>query len=187
MSRRLTSPFPRHALQACGFRTGGQAIPAVGRLIQQRRRWWVAAVRQRPSGSRRQRCPARRRTPTGAGRGQNADVALRLLRINGTRQVVGFGAFTKLFQCGGLNVCVADIHNEPEAFPEVVGALHNNVQSLDASGGYISLGGDLSFTAFKIESDQNLKLVVQKHLPSCWPLRCGLAATLRPRTTLTRM
>jgi hypothetical protein len=45
----------------------------------------------------------------------------------------------------------------------------------------------LSFAAFKIESDQNLKLVVQKHLPSCWPLRCGLAATLRPRTTLTRM
>lgn len=75
-------------------------------------------------------------------------------------------------------MCVADIHNEPEAFPEVVGALHNNVQSLDASGGYISLGGDLSFAAFKIESDQNLKLVVQNISPhagryaAAWPRRC---------------
>lgn len=87
---------------------------------------------------------------------------------------MGFGAFTKLFQRGRLNVCVADIHDEPEAFPEVVGTLHNNVQSLDASGGYISLGGNLSFAAFKIESDQNLKLVVQKTSPLM------LAATLRP-------
>jgi hypothetical protein len=112
------------------------------------------------------------------GRGQNAHVAFRLLRIDGNWQVVGFGAFTELLQCGRLNVCVADIHNEPEAFPEVVRALHNNVQSLDASGGYISLGGDLSFTAFKIESDQNFKLVVQNISPhagryaAAWPRRC---------------
>lgn len=101
--------------------------------------------------------------------------------------MVGFGAFTKLFQSGRLNMCVADIHDEPEAFPEVVGALHNNIQSLDASGGYISLGGDLSFTAFKIESDQNLKLVVQNISPHVGRDAAASAATLRPRTTLTRM
>jgi hypothetical protein len=120
-------------------------------------------------------------------RGQNANVAFRLLRIDGNGQVVGFRAFAKLLQGGRLNACVADIHNEPEAFPEVVGALHNNVQGLDASGGYISLGGDLSFAAFKIESDQNLKLVVQNISPHAGRDAAALAATLRPRTTLTRM
>ncbi|WP_457973841.1 hypothetical protein [Arthrobacter sp. D1-17] len=111
-------------------------------------------------------------------RGQNANVAFRLLRIDGNGQVVGFGAFAKLLKGGRFDPCVADIHNEPEALPEVVGALYNNVQSLDVSGGYISLGGDLSFTAFKIESDQNLKLVVQNISPhagryaAAWPRRC---------------
>lgn len=136
------------------------------------------APRQRPSGGRRERSPARRDTHAGVGWGQNANVALRLLRIDGNWQVVGFRAFTKLLKCRRLDVRVADVHNEPEALPEVVGALHNNIQSLDASGGYISLGGDLSFAAFKIESDQNLKLVVQNISPhagryaATWPRRC---------------
>jgi hypothetical protein len=47
----------------------------------------------------------------------------------------------------------------------MVGALHDDVESLDASGGYISLRGHLGFTAFEIESDQNLKLVVQRTSP----------------------
>lgn len=62
-------------------------------------------------------------------------------------------------------MCVADVHYELQAFPKMVGALHDDVKSLDASGGYISLRGHLGFTAFEIESDQNLKLVVQRTSP----------------------
>jgi hypothetical protein len=62
MSRRLTSPFPQRALQAGGFRTGGQANPAVDRLIQQRGRWCVppsGSVHQAAaaSGARREETP----------------------------------------------------------------------------------------------------------------------------------
>jgi hypothetical protein len=67
--------------------------------------------------------------------------------------VVRFGAFPELFKSGGLDACVGDVHYELKALPEVVGALHDDVKSLDALGGYVALGGDLSLTAIEIHPD----------------------------------
>ncbi|WP_336885586.1 hypothetical protein [Arthrobacter sp. FW305-BF8] len=124
------------------------------------------------SSSRSDREAARSGARTAVGRGQDADVAFGLLRINGTRQVVRFGAFPQLFQRDGFDTGVADIDDELQALTEVVGALHNDVKSLDALGGYMSLGGDLSLTAVKVHADQYLELLVQNFSPHAWPRRC---------------
>lgn len=118
-----------------------------------------------------QRCPAGSgsRTADGSraavGRCQNTDIAFGLQRVDRYGQVVGLGAFTELLQGGGLDVRVADVHDQLKAFPEVVCTLHDNVESLDASGGYISLSGDLSLTAFQIQPDQDLELMVHRTSP----------------------
>ncbi|WP_185982184.1 hypothetical protein [Arthrobacter sp. KBS0703] len=67
--------------------------------------------------------------------------------------MVRFGAFPELFKSGRLDARVGDVHNELEALPEVVGALHDDVKGLDALGGYMSLGGDLSFAAIEVHPD----------------------------------
>jgi hypothetical protein len=67
--------------------------------------------------------------------------------------VVRFGAFPELFKSGGLDARVGDVHNELQALPEMVGTLHDDVKSLDALGGYMALGGDLSLTAIEIHPD----------------------------------
>ncbi|WP_157372454.1 hypothetical protein [Arthrobacter sp. Soil736] len=64
-----------------------------------------------------------------------------------------FGAFPELFKGRGFDARVGDVHNELEALPEVVGTLHDDVKSLDALGGYVPLGGDLSLTAIEIHPD----------------------------------
>lgn len=116
-------------------------------------------------GSHRQRCRRGGGYRTAVGRCQNADVALGLQRVDRAWQVVGLGAFTELLQCGGFNTRVADVHNKLKSLLEVVGTLHDDVQSLNASGGYISLGGNLSFAAFQIQPDQDLELMVQRTSP----------------------
>ncbi|MDQ1060014.1 hypothetical protein QFZ23_003915 [Arthrobacter globiformis] len=106
------------------------------------------------------------------GRGQDADVAFGLLRIDGTWKVVRFGAFPQLFKCDGFDTGVADIDDELQALTEVVGAFHNDVKSLDALGGYMSLGGDLSLAAVEVHADQYLELLVQNFSPHARPRRC---------------
>jgi hypothetical protein len=86
--------------------------------------------------------------------------------------VVRFGALPQLFKGNGLHPGVADIDDELQALTEVVGALHNDVKSLDALGGYMSLGGDLSLTAVKVHADQYLELLVQNFSPHARPRRC---------------
>jgi len=110
--------------------------------------------------------------PRNGRRSQDADVAFGLLRIDGAWQVVRFGAFPQLFKRDGFDTGVADINDEPQALTEVVGALHNDVKSLDALGGYMSLGGDLSLTAVEVHADQYLELLVQNFSPHARPRRC---------------
>jgi hypothetical protein len=83
-----------------------------------------------------------------------------------------FGAFPQLFKGYGLHAGVADIDDELQALTEVVGALHNDVKSLDALGGHVTLGGDLSLTAVEIYADQYLELLVQNFSPHARPRRC---------------
>lgn len=116
-------------------------------------------------GSRGDREAAHAGALPAVGRGQDADIAFGLLRIDGTRQVVRFGAFAQLFKGDGLNPGVADIDDELQALTEVVGALHNDVKSLDALGGHVTLGGNLCLTAVEIHADQYLELLVQKTSP----------------------
>lgn len=86
---------------------------------------------------------------------------------------MGFGTFPELFKGRGFDAGVGDVHNELKTLPEVVGALHDDVESLDALGGYVALGGDLSLTAFEVQTDQNLELVVQENFsPHARPRRC---------------
>lgn len=86
--------------------------------------------------------------------------------------MVRFGAFPQLFKCDGLDTGVADIDDELQALTEVIGAFHNNVKSLNALGGYVALGGDLSFTAVEVHADQYLELLIQNFSPHARPRRC---------------
>ena len=132
-----------------------------------RRRYEICGNTGQPPilGSSRQRCRACGGSRTAVGRCQNADVALGLQRVDRPWQVVGLGAFTELLQGGGFDACVADVHNKLKSLLEVVGTLHDDIESLNASGGYIALGGDLSFAAFQIQPDQDLELMVQRTSP----------------------
>ena len=125
-----------------------------------------------PLGSRGHREAACSGARAGVGGSQDADVAFGLLRINGTRQEVSLGAFLQLLECDGLHAGVADIDDELQALAKVVGALHNDVKSLDALGGYVTLGGDLSLTTVEIHADQYLELLVQNFSPHARPRRC---------------
>ncbi len=91
---------------------------------------------------------------------------------------MGFGALAELLQGRCVYPCVADVNNDVEPFPKMIGSLHNHVQCLDALGGHMTLGGHLGLSAIQVNADQYSKFVVQWNPPP-W-----VAATLRPNPTL---
>ena len=92
--------------------------------------------------------------------------------------MMGFGALAELLQGDCVHLCVADVNNDVEPFPQMIGTLHNHVQCLDALGGHVTLGGYLGLSAVQVHADQYPKFVVQWNPPP-W-----VAATLRPNPTL---
>lgn len=92
---------------------------------------------------------------------------------------MGFGALAELLQGGCVYLRMADVNNDVEPFPEMIGALHNHVQCLDALGGHMTLGGYLGLSAIQVHADQYPKFVVQWNPPP-W-----VAATLRPNLTVS--
>ncbi|MEN3345685.1 MAG: hypothetical protein V7635_2261 [Arthrobacter sp.] len=70
-----------------------------------------------------------------------------------------------MFHRGWFHACVAHIHHQVEALPQVVGALHNHVQGLEALRRHMALGRYFGLSAFEVEPDENLELVVQNAFP----------------------
>jgi hypothetical protein len=84
----------------------------------------------------------------------------------------------QLFHRGWFNACVAYIHHQVEALPQMVGALHNHVQGLEALRRDVALGRYLGLSAVEVEPDENLELVVQNASLS------HTAATQPPQSTI---
>ena len=89
-------------------------------------------------------------------RGQDAEPALGLHRIDGGRQMVGFGARLQLLQRGRLHPGVTDIHHQPQPFTQMVGPLHHHVQRLDAALRHMTVRGYFRLAALEIESGREL-------------------------------
>ena len=92
--------------------------------------------------------------------------------------MVGFGALAELLQGSCVYLCVADVNNDVQPFPQMIGTLHNHIQCLDALSGHMTLCGYLGLSAIQVHADQYPKLVVQWNPPP-W-----VAATLRPNPTV---
>ena len=76
--------------------------------------------------------------------------------------------------------CVADVDDDVEAFPQMIGTLNNHAQCLDALSGHMTLGGYLGLSAVELNADQYSQFIVQWNPPP-W-----VAATLQPDPGLGR-
>ena len=96
--------------------------------------------------------------------------------------MVGFRTRLQLLQGGRFYAGKAYIQDQVEAFPEVVGPLHNHIQGLEAFRRHMALGCYCCLSAIEVEPYKNPELVIQMLSPvthfSC------LAATLRPTPSL---
>lgn len=127
----------------------------------------------------------------GLGGSHDAELAFRLKRINGGRQVVGGRALPQLLKGRRLDPGVADIQHQAEPFFQVVCALDHYVQGLEALGRHMPLRCYFRLTAIEVKPDKNPEFVVQTiPLFVCVPLgrdaATALAATLRPPPSLGR-
>lgn len=95
--------------------------------------------------------------------------------------MVGFRTRVQLLEGGRFHAGMAYIQNQVEAFPEVVGPLHNHIQGLEAFRRHMALGCYFRFSAIEVEPYKNPELVIQM-----LPLSRILvpAATLRPVPSL---
>lgn len=75
--------------------------------------------------------------------------------------MVGPGAGAELLQGFWFYFCMADVDDDVEAFPQMIGTLHNHVQCPDDLGGHTTLGGYLGLAAIEVNADQYSKFVVQ--------------------------
>lgn len=67
--------------------------------------------------------------------------------------MVRFRTCLQLLHCSRFDTCVADIHNEVESFFQVVGALYDYVQGLEALGRHMPLGCYFCFSTIEVEPD----------------------------------
>jgi hypothetical protein len=67
--------------------------------------------------------------------------------------VVRFRTCLQLLHCSWFDTCVAYIHNEVESFFQVVGALYNYIQCLEALSRHMTLRCYFCFTTIEVEPD----------------------------------
>lgn len=75
--------------------------------------------------------------------------------------MAGFRTRLQLRQGGRFHAGMAYIQNQVEAFPQVVGPLHNHVQGLEAFRRHMALGCYFCLSTIEVEPYKNFELVIQ--------------------------
>ena len=107
-------------------------------------------------------------------RGQDADIAGCLLRIDFHRQVMGLRRCLEHFQGRFINMRVRYIQFQIQAGLQGIGPLYYYIQCVDAVDGDMPLCNHLSLGVVEINTDNNIQLRIQVVKPSP-----ALAATLQ--------
>lgn len=101
-------------------------------------------------------------------KGHNAEPALGLKGIDDGLQRVGRGAGAELLQGFWFHFWVADVDDDVEACPKMIGTLHNHVKC-DTLGGHMTLGGYLAWPQSRSTRTSTQSLSFSEILLDEWP------------------